>query len=366
MSRLGALATLLNGQLHGDPDREISGIASPGRATHDQIAVVLPGATGGWESHAAALVVSPGDPNTTMGRITIVVAEPRAALAVLVAHFHPEPPRPFGVEVGATVAPSARVAADAWIAAGARLDDGAVVGARTQVHAHVVIGRGCVVGDDCELYPHVVLYPGVTLGSRVVVHASSVLGRPGFGMHRGPDRWERIPQVGTVVVEDDVEIGVHCAVDRATLDETRIGRGAKIDNFVQIGHNTRIGENVLVVAQAGISGSVQVGANSILLGQVGVADHAVLAAGTTVGAGSGVVGRIGPGEWLGYPALPAARARRVYGILARLPELRRDLSQVRAQLARLVELLGPGAAPFGGSTRDLDVPTTPNNGEPDS
>jgi UDP-3-O-[3-hydroxymyristoyl] glucosamine N-acyltransferase len=196
----------------------------------------------------------------------------------------------------------------------------------------------------------VVLYPGTRVGARVEIHAGSVLGSPGFGYLRESDgRQRRIPQNGWVEIEDDVEIGALAAIDRATFGATRIRRGAKLDNFVQVGHNSDIGEDCCLAAQVGVSGSVEVGARATLLGQVGVADHATLAPGAVVAAQSGVVGRIGPGEWIGYPAIPAPLARRAYGLIARLPAMFRELRRLRALL-----LERTGAAPPGDTADHRD------------
>jgi len=333
---LAELAERLGGEVEGDPRLRVEGIDSIALAGERQIAVVLGAAhaDAARASAAAAFVAGRGLPLDH--RPVVRVATPRVALIELLDLFHPPPPRRSGVEAGATVAASAQLDASAWVAAGARIDADAKLGANVDVHAHAVVGQGSTIGPDCVLHPHVVLYPGTRLGARVEVHAGTVIGRPGFGYHRDEEgRQQRIPQVGWVEIEDDVEIGSHCAIDRATFGATRIRRGTKIDNLVQIGHNSTLGEDCCIVAQVGISGSVEIGARSLLSGQVGVADHAVLDPETRVGAQSGVVGHLTAGEWIGYPALPADRARRVYGLLARLPELFRELHRLRGECAAL-------------------------------
>ncbi len=333
---LAELAARLEGAVEGDGRLEIQGVDSIPLAGDRQIAVVLDAAhaAAARASAAAAFVASPG--LALDGRAVIRVAVPRVALIELLELFHPRAPRRAGVEAGAVVAESARLAPDVWVAAGARIEAGAVLARGVEIHAHAVVGRDATIGPDCVLHPHVVLYPGTRLGARVEIHAGSVIGRPGFGYHRdATGRQRRIPQVGWVEIEDDVEIGTHCAIDRATFGATRVRRGTKIDNLVQVGHNSDLGEDCCIIAQVGISGSVEIGARSLLSGQVGVADHAVLDAETRVGAQSGVVGHLEGGEWIGYPALPAPRARRVYGLLARLPELFRELRELRAECAEL-------------------------------
>jgi UDP-3-O-[3-hydroxymyristoyl] glucosamine N-acyltransferase len=192
------------------------------------------------------------------------------------------------------------------------------------------------VGDDSVLFPGVVLYPGVTVGRRVRIHAGSVIGSDGFGYERDAAGVQRkIPQIGTVEIDDDVEIGANSCVDRATIGATRIGAGTKVDNLVQIGHNTLVGEHCCVIGQAGLAGSVKVGRFSVLAGQAGIADHVTIAEGTVVGAQAGVPSDIGPGVWLGTPAILAKDARRVFPVLARLPELLNRLRELERKVGAL-------------------------------
>jgi UDP-3-O-[3-hydroxymyristoyl] glucosamine N-acyltransferase len=329
---LGDLAQRLGGRLEGDARIRVAGVGSLREASARDVAVLLDRrhAEEARRSAAAALVASDGV--DLAGRSAVRVAAPRTALIDLLELFHPPPAPLSGVEAGAHVSPRARLDPTAWVAAGARIEEDVAIGAGVEIHAHAVVGRGSVIGAGCVLHPHVVLYAGTRLGERVEIHAGTVVGRPGFGYQRDSSgRQRRVPQVGWVEIEDDVEIGALCAIDRATFGATRIGRGTKIDNLVQIGHNSDLGEDCCIVAQVGISGSVKIGARSMLLGQAGVADHAVLDPGTVVGAKSGAVGHLTGGEWIGLPAIPAPQARRVYGLLPRLPELFRDLRRRRRE-----------------------------------
>lgn len=216
----------------------------------------------------------------------LLVEEPRLALARVLRHFHPEP------------------AVEGCVREGARVEAGASVGARTIVATGAVIESGAVVGDDCRIGPNTVVASGCTLGNRVILGPGAVIGSCGFGFVSEGEGVGKIPQVGRVVIEDDVEIGANTTVDRATLGETRIGRGTKIDNLVQVGHNVSIGKNVLIAAQVGLSGSVKIEDGAVLGGQVGVADHVVIGAGAQVGAKSGVGTRVPPGTRVaGYPAV---------------------------------------------------------------
>jgi UDP-3-O-[3-hydroxymyristoyl] glucosamine N-acyltransferase len=216
----------------------------------------------------------------------LLVEEPRLALARVLQHFYPDP------------------AAEGGVQPGARVEPGASVGARTMVATGAVVGSGAVIGDDCRIGPNAVVASGCTLGDRVVLGPGAVVGSCGFGFAPEGAGVRKIPQVGRVVIEDDVEIGANTTVDRATLGVTRIGRGTKIDNLVQVGHNVSIGKNVLIAAQVGLSGSVKIGDGAVLGGQVGVADHVVIGAGAQVGAKSGVGTHVPPGARVaGYPAV---------------------------------------------------------------
>ena len=328
------IARLLEGRLDASAGAEIppavDGVGDLASAGALDVAVVFDAVRGETaRASDAGLLVAPA--GVELGaRAVVRVGNPRAALVVLLELFHPRERRAPGVEVGARVAPGARLGEGVFVAAGATVEDGASLGCGVEIHAGAVVGRGVEIGDESILHPNVVVHSGTRLGARVEIHAGSVIGRPGFGYLREDDgRQRRIPQVGRVEIEDDVEVGALCAIDRATLGVTRIRRGTKIDNLVQIAHNSDIGEDCCLAAQVGVSGSVEVGARSVLLGQVGVADHSRLAPETIVGAQSGVVGRVGPGEWIGYPAIPAPLARRAYGLLAKLPELFRELRRLR-------------------------------------
>ena len=216
----------------------------------------------------------------------LLVDEPRLALARVLEMFHPEPEGAGGVREGA------------------RVELGAKLGKGTSVATGAVVESGAVIGADCRIGPNAVVASGCTLGDRVILGPGAVIGSCGFGFAPEGEAVRKIPQVGRVVIEDDVEIGANTTVDRATLGETRIGRGSKIDNLVQVGHNVQIGKNVLIAAQVGLSGSVKVGDGAVLGGQVGVADHVVIGAGAQVGAKSGVGTHVPPGARVaGYPAV---------------------------------------------------------------
>ncbi len=341
---LGELARLVEGELTGDPATPIRGLASLEQAGPGDLSFVTgPKHQAAAEQSAASAFLAPPDLELP-GKAIVRVGHPIAAVARLLRVFHPEPAPTPGVHPTAVVAESAEVAADATIMAYVVVAAGSVVGAGAVLHPHVVVGPRCRVGEGSVLHAHVVLHGDVEVGRRVVIHAGSVLGADGFGYLFDGARHQKIPQVGRVVVEDDVEIGANVAIDRAMLGETVIGRGTKIDNLVQIGHNTVVGADTIIVAQTGISGSCRVGSRVVLAGQVGVADHVTIGDGAQIGAQSGVHRDVPPGAtMLGAPAIPVAEARRSMAAFPRLPEVLRAvrrLSQRIDDLARRLEQEG--------------------------
>ena len=237
-----------------------------------------------------------------------------------------EPRRPTATSIHPTaaLAPGVQIDPSVSIGAHASIEEGASVGAETVIGSGAVVGAGVRIGSNCHIYPRVVIYPGVTLGDRVVVHAGAVLGADGFGYVRDQTSGEytQFPQQGTLVIEDDVEIGANTTIDRGALEETRIGRGTKLDNLIHIGHNCSIGRNVVIAAQTGISGSSAVGDGAILGGQVGMGDHAMVGPGVILGGQAGILPKkklLGPGiVFWGTPAKPVRQYLKELAMLARL------------------------------------------------
>lgn len=341
---VGEIAALVGGSVEGDPTTPIDRIEPPEEAGEGAVAVLTGrnAAASIGACRASALVVA--EDVEAPGRVLVRAAHPRKAFLALLEHFAPDEGRGAGVDPRAHVDPGASIGEGAWVGPGAVVEAGARVGARVRVHPLAVVGAGARVGDDCVLFPGVVLYPGVTVGNRVRIHSGTVIGSDGFGYERdGRGVQRKVPQIGTVEIADDVEIGASSCVDRATIGATRIGAGTKIDNLVQVGHNTQVGEHCCVIGQAGLAGSVKVGSFSVLAGQCGISDHVTIAEGTVIGAQSGVPNDVGPGVWLGSPALLAKDARRIFPVLARLPELLRRLRELEEKVASL-EGRGTGGA----------------------
>jgi UDP-3-O-[3-hydroxymyristoyl] glucosamine N-acyltransferase len=256
--------------------------------------------------------------------IKITVQHVDRALAQLAEAFAPAEVHSSGIDASARIAPDAIIPADAFVGPFAVIGKGVQIGARTVVDAGAQLGAHVVAGDDCYIGSNAVCYPGAHLGNRVVLKAGAVIGGPGFGFLRGTDGHKRVPHLGACVLEDDVEIGSGSCVDRGSFEDTIVGRGTKIDNLVQVGHNVRLGERCLVMATTGIAGSCRIGNDVVIAGGVGVADHVVIGDGAVVGAKSVV---FGPGQVpasavvSGYPARPHRAFLRAQAALYRLAPL---------------------------------------------
>lgn len=272
--RLKDISERLGGSLIGDPELIIRGVAEPSRAAPDQIiALSDKRRLSEVEASRAGAVVSELERGFE-GKSAVRIPNARLALAVLLGFFyrnkHPQP----GIHPSAIIGRDVRLGRDVAVHAGVVLDDGVEVGDRTVLYPQVYVGRNCRVGSECVFYSNVSIYHDVEIGNRVIIHSGSVLGSDGYGYARREDGGhEKMPHTGRVVVEDDVEIGALSAVDRATLEETRIGQGTKIDNLVQVAHNVKIGENCLLLGQAGMAGSSSLGQGVTVAARSGVGDH---------------------------------------------------------------------------------------------
>lgn len=330
---LRKIAECVGGELIGDPDVVITGVKAVEEAEIGDISIVFESKSFDKIAacRASALIVSPENP--TPDRNLIRVQNPREALIGLLHLFYPKPERRPEIHDRAVVSEKAVLGPRVSVGAGAFIAAGVTLGADVEIHPNVYVGEGCDIGDGSEIFPNVTLYAGTRIGKRVRIHAGTVIGSDGFGyMRLASGAQEKIPQVGTVEIGDDVEIGANCTIDRATLGVTRILSGTKIDNLVQIGHNCRIGEHCCIVAQVGISGSVELGNYCVLAGQVGISDHVKLEDGAIVGAKSGVMRDLGPGRWLGIPALPLKHALQAYHLFTRFPELRKQVAAMEKRL----------------------------------
>ena len=319
------LARWLSGDAEGEGNRSLTGAGTLELAGETEVAFLeserqLPQAL----ASRAGCILAP--PNLSLpGKTVIRVRHPRTAMARAVEFLYPAPPRKPGVHPTAVVGDSVEMGADVEIGPYAVLGDRCRIGARTSIGSGCVVGERSVLGEDCVLYPRVTLYAGVQIGSRVILHSGCVLGSDGFGYVFEGGRYQKFPQIGTVEIGDDVEIGANTTVDRGALGATRIGRGTKIDNLVQIAHNVEIGANCVIASQTGISGSVVIEDNVVIAGQVGIGDHARVQKGAVLGGQCGIlphkIVRAGQTVW-GTPARPLKEHLEQQALLARLPRSR--------------------------------------------
>lgn len=276
------------------------------------------------------------------GLTLVRVANAYKAFASLLDLYVANKPQKTGISPLASIHPSATVGEGVYVGEYAVIGEGAVVGSGTQVWPQVYVGDRVRVGQGCKLFPGVKIYEECVLGDRVTVHGGTVIGGDGFGFAPTESgSFQKIPQIGNVVIEDDVEIGSNSAIDRATMGSTRIRKGAKLDNLIQIAHNVVIGENTVMAAQVGIAGSSKVGSNVMMGGQVGVVGHITIADGVKIGSQSGIPNNIlKPGVTVfGTPALPGLEGHRVQASLKKLPELLRQVAELTKQVKALEEQL---------------------------
>ena len=330
------IAEELDGEVVGDGSTPLTGFApasaaKPGDLTFAESDDFFRKAE---ESAAAAILVD--GPHENPQKVLIRVANARVAFARVLPLFFPERLPAPGIHPLAVIAPSARVDADAHIGPGCVIGENVLIGPQAILRGGNHIGDNCVIGEQSQLFPNVVLYPQTRLGRRVRIHAGAIIGADGFGYVVDGGVHRKIPQVGQVIIEDDVEIGANVTIDRGALGPTIIGQGSKIDNLVQIAHNVVLGEKCLVVAQVGIAGSTKIGSYTTLAGQVGLAGHLKIGHNVTVAAQSGVMHDIPDGgKWLGAPAQPDRQAKRQMIALQQLPELIRRVGDLERKAKRL-------------------------------
>ena len=274
------------------------------------------------QSRASVVLTGQFAANAQTAKPLLIASDPKLAFARVAALFsHTE--RRVGHDESAQIHLSAKIGEETWIGPGVVIEDGASVGNRTAIEANSVVGADVVIGEECQIGPNVTIYSGTKLGSRVVVQAGTVLGSTGFGYARDEEgHYHLFPQVGHLIIEDEVEIGANCTVDRGALDATIIRRGTKLDNMVHVGHNVEIGEDVVIAAQTGVSGSSKIGSGAVIGGQVGIGDHVHIEDGVILGGQGGVLpGKVLRGKGIvfwGTPARPLKAYLKELAMLSRL------------------------------------------------
>ncbi|UCG13750.1 MAG: UDP-3-O-(3-hydroxymyristoyl)glucosamine N-acyltransferase [Deltaproteobacteria bacterium] len=330
---LGELARLVDGEFQGDEHLTITGVAGLEEAQQTDISFVIgpKHARQADRSRAGALIVPPG--LRDMQRPLIVSENPYLAFAKILTSFADEQRPVLGVSPDAYLGSEVKVGSEVSIHPQVYLGDHSVVGDRVTLYPKVYVGAGVHIGDDTVVYPNVTILDRCIIGKNVILHSGAVVGSDGFGFAQDGRRHFKIPQVGIVQIDDEVEIGANTTVDRATMGKTWIQRGTKIDNLVQVAHNVVVGEDTIIVAQVGISGSVRIGKNVILAGQVGVAGHLEIGDGVRVGAQSGIPKSIPPGQAVtGSPAIAHRTFLRQVQFIQRLPELSKRVKDLEQRL----------------------------------
>ncbi len=332
--KLEEIAKLVGGILAGDGQLPITGVSGIKDAQAGDITFLANPKYSAYldDTRASAVIVSPEVVSSKKALVRI--SNPSEAFTKVATFFAIERSQKSpGVHPTAVIDKSARLGKDVFIGPHVVIENDVEIGDRVVIEANSFIGEKSVIDDESKIHPNVTLYPGTEIGKRAVIHSGSVIGSDGFGYEAVNGKQVKIPQTGTVVIEDDVEIGSNVSIDRARFGKTWIKQGVKIDNLVQIAHNVEIGENTVIVSQSGISGSTILGKNVVIAGQAGLVGHLVVGDGAVVGAGSGVTKSVPPDTVvLGGPARPIQEQRKIYVLIGKLPDLFKDVSDLKKKL----------------------------------
>ncbi len=336
------IARVIGGKLIGDPTLNLKAVNSLGLAGPDELSFISSPKHFSEAEHSRAGCVIAPEGFSSSTKTVIVADHPKHAFVKVMWLFHPERYVATGIHPTATIDSSATIGPEASIGPLAVIGKGAVVGPKTIIGPGTVVGDQVRIGEGTLMYPNVTLYHGVVIGSRVIIHAGTVIGADGFGFVFEGGQHLKVPQLGNVIIEDDVEIGANCTIDRATFGSTLIKKGTKMDNLVHVAHNVTIGEHSILVAQVGIAGSSKIGSYVTLAGQVGIADNATIGDYVTVGGQSGIV----TGQkveshqtvW-GIPARPLEETKRILASLALLPKFLERIQKLEERLEALEDTL---------------------------
>ena len=335
--KLKEIASLVNGKIIGEHDVEITGVSGIHEARKGYITFIsskkylkdLP------NCKASCIIVK--EPITDLNIPQLKVSNPYLAFAKLLEHFYIKKYEPIGISKDSFISDKTQIGQNVSIFPFSYISDDVSIGEATIIYPFVFIGKNSNIGEKCIIYPNVTIEEKVKLGNRVIIHSGSVIGSDGFGyvLEDDKNRYYKIPQIGGVIIEDDVEIGSNVSIDRATTGNTIIGKGTKIDNLVQIAHNVRTGKNCIIVAQVGIGGTTEIGDFVTLAGQVGVSDHTKIDSETMIGAKSGVMGNLTKGAYSGIPAIPHKDWLKAEAIFAKLPELYKKIRELEKKIEEL-------------------------------
>lgn len=337
------IATFIQGRIEGDENVTVNTFAKIEEGIPKAISFLANPKYINYLYHTQSSIVLIDDQiklsQKAPGNLTIIwVNNARDCVAKLLQLYQSSIPEKKGVDSLAFISPKAKIGKEVYIGAFAFVGEGAVIGDGCEVYPHAYIGDGVQIGKDCKIYPNVTIYQGCKLGNRVTLHAGSVIGADGFGFAPNPkmDCYDKIPQIGIVTIEDDVEIGANTCVDRSTMGSTYIRKGVKLDNLIQIAHNDDIGANTVMSAQVGIAGSTKVGKWCMFGGQAGITGHIKIGNQVKVGAQSGIPGNLKDGqEMMGSLPMQPFRYFRVQAILQELPELYQQIKELRKEVDQL-------------------------------
>lgn len=337
------IAAFLNGVIEGDASVKVSNFSKieegkPGTLTflaNPKYESFI------YETQASVVLVNndfvPSQPLTTT---LIKVPNAYAALAMLMSMVEQAKPKKTGIDSTAFIAATAQLGESPYVGNFAYIGENVKIGHNVKIYPQVYIGDNVNIGDNVTVYPHACIYDGCNLGSNLIIHAGAVIGADGFGFAPEGDGYKKIPQIGNVIIEDDVEIGANTTIDRAVMDSTIIRKGVKLDNLIQIAHNVEVGENTVMAAQVGVAGSVKIGKHCMFGGQVGLAGHLKIGDNVNLGAQSGVISSVeGNTTVLGSPSMPAKSYMRSSAIFSKLPEMYRTMGQLQREIEQLKEEL---------------------------
>lgn len=332
------LAAKLGAELIGPGDREIRGVAGIREAREGDVTYLSDQKHKNELSacRASAIIITRDTPVADIP--ALVVKNPRYAFARALDIFYGKPYKAGGISERAVIGKNVVLGSEPTIHPYAVIADGAKIGDRVTLYPGVYVGGGSIIGDDAILYANVSIREGVSVGCRAIVHSGTAIGSDGFGFVTDGGLHHKIPQVGGVIIEDDVEIGANCTIDRATLGNTTIKKGTKLDNMVHIAHNVTIGEHCLLAGQAGVAGSTTLGNFVVVGGRVAISDHLTIGDRVMIGGGSGVARDIAAGQVVaGYPAVPMREWLKVHAVLSKLPELKKIVSQLGERVNELIK-----------------------------